>query len=251
LSRGKAVLLTGIIAGGLALDQHVRVWGQLLVNVAVWLFLLYFVWRAAPRERFMLLACLGYAALGEIVLSPLWGLYAYREAGVPLFVPPGHALLFMLGTNLAARGEDWLVRVVPLAAAPFVLLMAATGADTAGLVLFGIFLACLRFGPSPRLYAVMFVLSLAMEIYGVWVGNWAWAAQVPGLGLTLNNPPLAAGAFYCVLDLLVLGTRNLLYRPQSQAAPRTPLESPWTWRARRVATWSEKTYRVQRRGTSA
>src|SRR5690606_1595773 len=36
----------------------------------------------------------------------------------------------------------------------------------------------------------------------------------------------------------------------SQAAPRTPLDSPWALRARRVATWSENTVRVQSRGTS-
>jgi hypothetical protein len=52
----------------------------------------------------------------------------------------------------------------------------------------------------------MFVLSLAMEIYGTVLGNWAWGAEVPWLGLTTINPPLAAGAFYCVLDLLVVAT---------------------------------------------
>jgi hypothetical protein len=29
---------------------------------------------------------------------------------------------------------------------------------------------------------------------------------VPWLGLAADNPPLAAGAFYCVLDLLVVTT---------------------------------------------
>jgi hypothetical protein len=52
----------------------------------------------------------------------------------------------------------------------------------------------------------MFVLSLAMEIYGVWLGNWAWASEAPWLGFTTLNPPLAAGAFYCMLDMLVVAT---------------------------------------------
>ena len=52
----------------------------------------------------------------------------------------------------------------------------------------------------------MFVLALAMEIYGTWLGNWAWDIDVPWLGLTTINPPLAAGAFYCMLDLLVVAT---------------------------------------------
>jgi len=61
-------------------------------------------------------------------------------------------------------------------------------------------------GRSSRLYAVMFVLSLAMEVYGTWLGNWAWADQAPWLGWTTTNPPLAAGAFYCMLDMLIVAT---------------------------------------------
>jgi hypothetical protein len=45
-----------------------------------------------------------------------------------------------------------------------------------------------------------------MEIYGTLLGNWAWGSAVPWLGLTATNPPLAAGAFYCVLDLLIVAT---------------------------------------------
>ena len=50
----------------------------------------------------------------------------------------------------------------------------------------------------------MFVLALMMELYGTALGNWVWAAEAPGLGLTAANPPFSAGAFYCLLDLLVL-----------------------------------------------
>jgi hypothetical protein len=85
-------------------------------------------------------------------------------------------------------------------------LLIVTGVDTFGAVLFGAFLLCCAFGTQRRLYAVMFVLSLAMEIYGTWLGNWNWIVAVPWLGLTTVNPPLASGAFYCVLDLLVVQT---------------------------------------------
>ena len=36
-------------------------------------------------------------------------------------------------------------------------------------------------------------------------GNWAWAEY-------LHNPPLAAGAFYCLLDWMVIATRERLSR---------------------------------------
>ena len=72
-------------------------------------------------------------------------------------------------------------------------------------------LACMAFSRARKLYAVMFMLALAMEIYGTALGNWAWHGDVPWLGLNTLNPPLAAGAFYCVLDLLVVGTAGAVY----------------------------------------
>jgi hypothetical protein len=71
---------------------------------------------------------------------------------------------------------------------------------------------------SRRLYAVMMVLSLAMELWGTWLGNWAWRREVPWLGLATVNPPLAAGAFYAALDMLVVTAVSLLGR-QSPARP--------------------------------
>ena len=201
-----AVAITGIIAGGLALDQLVDFWGQTLTNVGIWTALLYALRGAHPDDQRALAICVFYATLGEIFLSLVWGLYEYRLFNVPLFVPPGHALLFMLGRILAERARDWIVWFVPLAATPFVFVLAVTGLGTLDALLFVLFLLCMLSGRASKLYAVMFVLSLAMEIYGTWLGNWTWAPVAPWLGFTTINPPLAAGAFYCMLDMLVVAT---------------------------------------------
>jgi hypothetical protein len=202
----KGCIIVAVIGGGLLLDQTLASWGQALTNVGVWALFLYWLRGTSPQERVGLTACVLYATLGEVFLSLIWGLYDYRLGNVPLFVPPGHALLFMLGALLAARLRDWIVWFVPAAAAPFVLVLALSGADPFGALLFALFLLCLRFGRARRLYAVMFVVALAMELYGTWLGNWTWSPAVPWLGLSTLNPPLAAGAFYCVLDLLVMAT---------------------------------------------
>lgn len=202
----RAVIIGAVIAGGLVLDQRLEFWGQLLTNLGVWGLFLYWLRHAPPDDQVALVACVVYAALGEIVLSLVWGLYEYRLGNIPLFVPPGHALLFMLGSMLAARVNDWIKWVIPLAAAPFICLALVTGTGTLDALLFVLLLLCILFGRASRLYAVMFVLALAMEIYGTLLGNWTWGAQVPWLALTTTNPPLAAGAFYCVLDLLVVAT---------------------------------------------
>ena len=58
--------------------------------------------------------------------------------------------------------------------------------------------------PADRpLYACTFLLALALELYGTWVGNWTWVNQVPVLPFVTTNPPGLVSAFYAVLDLLV------------------------------------------------
>ena len=202
----RALAIAAVIGGGLVFDQHVAFWGQTLTNVGVWMLFLWWLRDETPRDQRLLALCVLYATLGEIFLSLVWGLYEYRLLNVPLFVPPGHALLFMLGRILAERAREWIVWLVPLATAPVIYWLAWTGLGTLDALLFGLFLLCLLSGRASRLYAVMFVLSLAMEVVGTRLGNWAWTEQAPWLGLTTINPPLAAGAFYCMLDMLVVAT---------------------------------------------
>jgi hypothetical protein len=231
-------VIVATIVGGLALDQHWALHGQLAVSLATWLVLAALWQRSPARERPGLAACLLFATAGEVFLSLGWGLYAYRLGNIPLFVPPGHVLLFFLGTRIAARlpeGAEWWIAA---AAAPLVAAFAGTGRDTLGPALFALFLACMALSPARRLYATMFVLSLAMELYGTWIGNWRWAAEVPWLGLTADNPPIAAGAFYCVLDLLVVTTVARLgaLAPQSPASVTGMASVP----SHQVATWSAR-----------
>ena len=197
-------LIIATVAGGLLIDQHWALYGQVAVSALAWIVFAALWMRSGRERRPALAACLLIATAGEAFLSLVWGVYAYRLGNIPLFVPPGHVLLFFLGTQIAERlpaRSEWVVAALAL---PLVGLLAWNGRDTLGPLLYALFLACLWLSPSRRLYATMFVLSLAMELYGTWLGNWVWVPQVPWLGLTATNPPLAAGAFYCVLDLLVV-----------------------------------------------
>jgi hypothetical protein len=197
-------IIVATIAGGLLLDQLWPGHGQHVVSAIAWVLMAALLHRTEPTSRKALLACLVIATVGEVFLSLVWGLYRYRQGNIPLFVPPGHVLLFFLGLRIAEKLPDRSVAWVAALAAPLVGLLAWNGRDTLGPLLYGLFVLCLWLSPSRRLYATMFVLSLAMELYGTWIGNWRWNDAVPWLGLTTTNPPIAAGAFYCVLDLLVV-----------------------------------------------
>jgi hypothetical protein len=111
--------------------------------------------------------------------------------------------------------------MVPLAAAPPVIALAWIGADTMGLILYTLLLLCMIFSRGRKLYAVMFMLSLGLEIYGTAIGNWYWLHEVPVTGWTTLNPPLAAGTFYCMLDMLVVTTMNARRRRNSNTQLQT------------------------------
>ena len=209
--------IVAVITGGLALDALLGWPGQHLATLwalAVWIWL----FRAGGRaERHSLVLCTCIAGAGEVVLSLVWGLYDYQFGNLPLFVPPGHALLMTLGVLVEAKvSARWVVRAVTVLGAAYGLYACGADIDRLGAVLFLMYGGCLAFGRDRVLYSVMFVLALLMEFHGTALGNWAWQPVVPGLGISAANPPFAAGAFYALLDLLVLAAAGS--RPTAVAA---------------------------------
>lgn len=220
--RGTLALLVSSLALGLAVDQYGGLTGQLLTGAFFWA-VFFWLLKTSPREwRLPFFACLVWATAGEIYLSLVWGLYTYRLENIPLFIPPGHVLMLYLGLVFAPRVPRVFVAVVSAGAVGYAVFAWINGFDTISIPLIGVFMLCMLQPEGRRLYAVMFVASLMLELYGTWIGNWVWHRDVPYLGLSSANPPLAAGAFYCVLDVLVgLSARTLQRLPPAAAAPAT------------------------------
>ncbi|EIJ42745.1 hypothetical protein BegalDRAFT_1871 [Beggiatoa alba B18LD] len=216
-----------LFISGLFIDQYVPDYGQLGVNLIVWAIFLRILWQHSPVLRVKLILCLVYATLGELFLSLVWGLYIYRLDNVPLFVPAGHVLLFITGLLVARRLPNWIIWVVPSLTLPLVIFNVFHQIDTLSSLLSLIFMLCILFGRWKKLYASMFVMALSLEIVGTGLGNWYWLPEVAWLGINSHNPPLGAGAFYCLLDLLVVLTMQFikrypfLFRPFSRAIPAT------------------------------
>ena len=231
LNRNGVTWILAAMAFGLLLDHWSPLWGQIGVGLFFW-GLLFGLYRqvSAPRQL-LLMACLVWASFGEIFCSLVWGLYDYRLHNIPHYVPPGHVLMFLIGTALAPRLPVWTTRFLLALLIPYIGLGLWLGFDEFGLLLFLMFAACLISGPERQLYTTMFLLSLCLEIAGTGLGNWQWQASVPFWQFSNTNPPLASGAFYCVLDFLVLRTAAGLSawrQPKSQnhSPPQTLAYEP-------------------------
>jgi hypothetical protein len=203
---------------GLLIDQYGGLIGQLSVSAWSWLLVLRLISASPAHWRSAFFACLVWATAGEIFLSLVWGLYTYRLGNIPFFIPPGHVFLFWLGMTFAPRLPAVFVYTIPVAAIGYAAYAFCQGFDTVSIPLVALFMLCWLQPQGRRLYSLMLVISLAVELYGTWLGNWAWHHEVNYFALNSANPPLAAGSFYCMLDVLVGLTVRLLPRPVSRAS---------------------------------
>ena len=214
--RLNAVLVVATFVIGLIVDRYSGFGGQLAVGAWWWALMFRLIATSPPQWRVPFYCCLIWATAGEIFLSLVWGLYTYRLGNIPFFVPPGHVFLFWLGLVYAPQLSRFFVGAVPLAAVAYGVYALAAGIDTFSVPLIGLFLLCWLQPQGRRLYSLMLVMALMLELYGTWIGNWAWHANVPHFALSSNNPPIAAGSFYCMLDVLIgLSVRSIISRHAS------------------------------------
>lgn len=221
---GTATRLAAVAALALGLwsDIHVDLPGQLAIGAAVWALFLGLIAPLPAADRHLYLACVAIATAGELFLSLVWGLYTYRLGNVPLFVPPGHALMLMLGLSLARRMPEAAARAILGGAGVYTVLAALYGLDTLAVPLYLLLAVSVLSLPAyARLFATSFLLTLGLELYGTALGNWFWHRDVPWVGLVTTNPPAIAGAFYCTLHALVIGFAALR-RNRNSTALATP-----------------------------
>ena len=195
--------------------MHVELPGQLAIGAIVWGLLLRLMAPLPAPERHRHLACVAIATAGELFLSLVWGLYTYRLGNVPMFVPPGHALMLILGLSLARRMPELAARTILGGAGLYTAVAAYAGLDTLAVPLYlMLMLSVLSLPAHRRLFASSFILTLTLELYGTTMGNWVWHRETPWIGLVTTNPPTIAGAFYCALYALVIAAAAALSAPR-------------------------------------
>jgi hypothetical protein len=190
--------------GGLALDAQVGKTGQLALGLLTCVVLLALLSLHSSAVRLQTLVVVGIATVGELI----WGLYTYRLDNLPTFVPPGHGLVYLCGLSLATlavRRPSLLVGLAAASAAVWgvagVTVLPRT--DIAGAIGCGFLVAVLLWTRRP-VYAGVFLVVAALELYGTAVGTWTWEAVVPGMGLAQGNPPSGVASGYVLFDVVAL-----------------------------------------------
>jgi hypothetical protein len=215
---------------GLALDSLSGLGAQTLLGICTWGFLAIAFIHLTPMERAQTSVVVVVATCAEVVGSILWGLYHYRLGNLPLFVPPGHGLVYLTGLRMSqgrvfVRHRRVLVwgAIAGASAWAGLGLVALGRTDAAGAFGVAVLVAFLLRGRAPQVYAGVFVAVAFLEIYGTAIGTWHWAAEVPGLGIPDGNPPSGAASGYVFFDIAALalapGLLALAARLRGAAAP--------------------------------
>jgi hypothetical protein len=97
-----------------------------------------------------------------------------------------------------------------------------------------VLLAFLLRSRNGAVYAGVFVVVAALELYGTAIGTWRWAVEVPGTGIPNGNPPSGVAAGYVWFDVMAVLVAPFLLRlvyaargrVRPAAEPALPSSSP-------------------------
>jgi hypothetical protein len=207
----------GSLACLLAADHFVSREGELALGAVTWIALIAVLARLRAERAAQVVGVVAFATLAEFTGSILWGVYRYRLHNLPLFIPPAHGIVFLSGLALSralARHERLLVAAAALVASGWALLglTVLPRSDVAGALGVPLLLVFLARSRNRGLYASVFFLVAALELYGTALGTWRWAPTLPGLGIADGNPPSGVASGYVWFDVMALATAPLLLR---------------------------------------
>ena len=223
-TRGSLALLfsfVGLVAIGLQLDRATTLEAQSALSVLPWLFLGIALSLQSRAIRLQVVGLVVLATALECFGSLIWGAYTYRLDNLPLYVPAAHGLFYLSALRAASlpalrRHARAIVIAVSAGATAWMLygLIARPLPDLLGFVTWAIFIRFIVRGRYPLLYAVSFVMTTALELYGTSLGIWTWSPVLPVLMLPTGNPPTGIGAGYAAMDAL---TRRIVARIEGRA----------------------------------
>jgi hypothetical protein len=223
-TRGTLALLgafTAAIAIALPLDRSGGALQQAGLGLIAWAFLGVAL-RLQPRDiRVQVLVLVAVASVLEVFGSMIWGAYRYRLENVPLYVPAAHGLFYLSALRASAlpiiqrNGRAVVVGATAFATLYMLRNLTLALPDLLGFVTWAIFIRFILRGTAPLLYAVSFVMTSALELYGTSLGIWTWQPILPFFMIPAGNPPSGVGAGYAAMDAL---TRRIVKRLRERNA---------------------------------
>ncbi len=209
-----AIIVTvaiGCINAVLIIDSGSTLAVQRMLGILTWVVLLGILSRESGLVRMQTAVVVVFATAVEYTFSPLLEVYLYRFDNVPMYVPPGHGLVYLAALTI---GRTAFVRAHSRACAATVLVVGGAYAayglflaerqDVLGAFWYLCLVGFILWGPSQGLYVGAFVVVTYLELMGTALGTWTWQTHDPTGLVTIGNPPSGAAGGYGWFDLAAL-----------------------------------------------
>jgi hypothetical protein len=166
-------------------------------------------YRSGPRIREQMLYAVAIGFVGEHLFSIVLGMYTYRLGNVPLYIPFGHAIVYIAVVYFCKKSiikekKSFLERMFALFVIIYATAFLIFANDIFGFIMSMLVLFLLRNKPRERLfYLTMYIVVVFLEIVGTTYNCWYWPEtafdKIPFLQSA--NPPSGISLFYFLLDL--------------------------------------------------
>jgi hypothetical protein len=203
---------------------------QRLSGLLTWGVLLLVLARESLLVKVQTAVVVVFATVVEYTFSPLLEVYTYRFDNVPMYVPPGHGLVYLAALAIGRTAwvqarERLLVTLVLLAGGGYAAygVTLADRPDALGAFWFLCLAGFLLWGPSRGLYVGAFLVVTYLEVVGTALGTWTWQTHDPTGLVSIGNPPSGAAGGYGWFDLAAILTAPTLIRWWWRVSPRDPV----------------------------
>jgi hypothetical protein len=229
-------MLVLLIPLAFILDIHTTdVLHQNILGAGAWIILFVSTRFSPPTERRQVWIMVGVATCVEVWSSIVWGIYRYRFGNVPLWVPPGHGLVYLFAlrsirTPFGEKHGRLMTRAAVICATAWAIFgisiepLVFHRLDGLGAAWWPLFIWFMR-KPSAPIFAAAFFVTSFLELWGTNIGNWAWQVSAPVSHIPTGNPPSVISAGYCLMDYTSIAIAASL--------PATGFLSRWIRRPRR------------------
>ena len=179
-----------------------------ITNVLAIVYFSFFFWFSDAYLRKLMFVMVLLSYIGELIFCTLLGMYDYRTAVIPLYVPFGHAIVYASGYVLAHT--EWSIRNDKLLkkyfAVGFSLLFLSVGIflnDVFSLIFGVFFFLLLKRKKWQNLYCFIALCVIFIELAGTYFQCWKWIPKTFEL-IPAVNPPMGAVFFYAGGDVLLV-----------------------------------------------
>ena len=181
--------------------------GRQITNVLAIVYFSFLFYYSDVKLKKLMFIMVFLSYIGELIFCKLLGMYTYRTADIPIYVPFGHAIVYASGFVIAempffVKQNNGLKKIFLVS---FIMLFLSVGFflnDIFSLVFGALFFVLMKRKKWQNVYYSIALCVIFIELVGTFFKCWTWVPKTFGV-IPAVNPPMGAVFFYAGGDVIL------------------------------------------------